>query len=375
MELISIIIPVYNIAEFIEKCLISVCSQTYHNLEIILVDDGSSDDSGKICDRYSQKDPRIRVIHKENGGLSSARNAGLDIASGEYIYFLDGDDYIEPDLIEQGINSFKDEIGLVAFNYHVVTPKEVIRKFHFIPGRYDLYDPEKRNRFFCNILMQYKIGYEVWNKIYRHEVIKQYSLKFENNREIFAEDLSFLLCYCSHINSVLCIDSVLYNYVQRPGSIIDANKNKINVGRISKLGEAVHRHYMKYNDCRGLLDVFPAIFYCIIKIELDKVDRAFPRNYSVLRDAVIKYVENYDFFVLQISGLYRCLDVLSPTYSHSFMAEQVCFFNYCFNGHYKLFWIKKAIIRFFSKIINRLNSRTLSEGIARRLLYKFPSYI
>ena len=156
---------------------------------------------------------------------------------------------------------------------------------------------------------------------------------------------------------------------------MDTDKKLVNVGRISKLGEAVYRHYMQYDDCQYLLDIFPAIFYCIIKVELDKVDRAFPRNFPVLRDAVVKYVDNVDFFILQISGLYRCLNVLSTTYSYSFIAEQICFFNYCFNGYYKIFWIKKVFIRFFSKIINHLSSRTLSKGIARILLYKFPGFI
>lgn len=373
MELISVIIPVYNIAQFIEKCLISVCRQTYHNLEIILVDDGSSDDSGKICERYRKKDPRIRVVHKENGGLSSARNAGLDIASGEYIYFLDGDDYIEPELLEQGMKFFKEGIDLVVFNYRWVTPDgKSITQSQFIPDRYDFNDPEKKSRFICNFLLSYKMGWEAWNRIYRREKIKQYGLRFENNKEIFAEDLYFCLCYCSHITSVQCIDSVLYNYVQRKGSIMDTDKKLVNVGRISKLGEAVYRHYMQYDDCQYLLDIFPAIFYCIIKVELDKVDRISPRNYPFLRNAVIKYVDNADFFALQISGLYECLSVLSPTYSYSFMAEQVCFFNYCFTGRYKIFWIKKGFIRLFSKIINHLSSRLLSKGIVKLLFYNFP---
>lgn len=359
MELVSVIIPVYNIAEFIEKCLISVCGQTYHNLEIIVVDDGSSDDSGTICDKYSKKDSRIRVIHKENGGLSSARNAGLDIASGEYIYFLDGDDFIDPDLIEQGIKFFKDGIDLVVFNYRGQTEGKFITQSQFMPDRYDFDDPEKKSRFICNFLLRYKIGWEAWNRIYRNEIIERYELRFENNKEIFAEDLYFCLCYCSHITSVQCIDSVLYNYVQRQGSIMDTDKKQVNVGRISRLGEAVYRHYMQYDDCKCLLDIFPAIFYCIIKVELDKVDKAFPHNFPVLRDAIIKYIENYDFFATQILGLYRCIDILAPIYSYSFMAEQICFFTYCFTGHYKLFWIKKVFIRFFSKIINRFSIRIL----------------
>ena len=99
--LISVIIPVYNVEKYIKRCLDSVINQTYENLEIILVDDGTPDNSGVICDEYAKKDERIKVIHKENGGLSSARNAGLDIAKGEYISFIDSDDYISDNFIER----------------------------------------------------------------------------------------------------------------------------------------------------------------------------------------------------------------------------------------------------------------------------------
>ena len=100
MELISVIVPVYKVEEYLHKCVDSILAQTYTNLEIILVDDGSPDNCGKICDEYAEKDSRIKVIHQENGGLSAARNTGLDIATGNYIGFVDSDDYIDPDYIE-----------------------------------------------------------------------------------------------------------------------------------------------------------------------------------------------------------------------------------------------------------------------------------
>ena len=107
MGLVTIIIPVYNVEKFLVKCLESVIRQKYRNLEIILVDDGSTDTSGIICDEYALKDNRIQVIHKENAGLSSARNAGLDIAKGEYIYFLDSDDWIEENTINENLDFLK----------------------------------------------------------------------------------------------------------------------------------------------------------------------------------------------------------------------------------------------------------------------------
>ena len=99
--LISVIVPVYKVEQFIHRCVDSILNQTYTNLEIILVDDGSPDRCGEICDEYAEKDSRIRVIHQKNGGPSAARNAGLDICTGEYIAFVDSDDYIEPDMLQQ----------------------------------------------------------------------------------------------------------------------------------------------------------------------------------------------------------------------------------------------------------------------------------
>ena len=99
--LISVIVPVYNVAEYLSRCVDSILAQSYGNLQIILVNDGSSDDSGRICEEYAKKDTRIQVIHQKNGGLSSARNAGLDVSSGQYVGFVDSDDWIEPEMYEE----------------------------------------------------------------------------------------------------------------------------------------------------------------------------------------------------------------------------------------------------------------------------------
>lgn len=119
MKKISIIVPVYNVERYIERCVESICQQTYTNTEIILVDDGSTDSSGKICDEIAVKDPRIRVIHQQNSGLSAARNAGLAVAKGEYIAFVDSDDYIAQEMYSVMIENMEkydlDIIGCTSF--------------------------------------------------------------------------------------------------------------------------------------------------------------------------------------------------------------------------------------------------------------------
>ena len=117
--LISVIVPIYNVEEYINKSVRSIVNQTYENLEIILVDDGSSDGCPQICDKWAEQDKRIKVIHKQNGGLSDARNAGIDIMKGEYVSFVDGDDYIDERYIEVLYNNlvkYNADVSQVSFN-------------------------------------------------------------------------------------------------------------------------------------------------------------------------------------------------------------------------------------------------------------------
>ena len=109
-NLVSVIVPIYNVEKYLEKCIESIVNQTYKNLEIILVDDGSPDNCPAICDEWAQKDSRIKVIHKKNGGLSSARNAGLEVSNGEYISFVDSDDWLDENTFEEVYNNFLKEL-------------------------------------------------------------------------------------------------------------------------------------------------------------------------------------------------------------------------------------------------------------------------
>lgn len=130
--LISVIIPVYKVEKFLHRCVDSVINQTYKNLEIILIDDGSPDNCGNICDEYAKKDTRIKVIHQENQGLSGARNSGLNIAKGEYIYFIDSDDYIKKNTLENMIKySEKDILILYQEQQYIYYLMENLKKENY----------------------------------------------------------------------------------------------------------------------------------------------------------------------------------------------------------------------------------------------------
>lgn len=184
MELISIIVPVYNVEQYLDDCLVSILNQTYKNLEIILIDDGSTDNSGKICDEYAKKDSRIIVFHKENGGVSSARNAGLRIAKGIYIGFVDPDDWIAEDMYEVlYLNAKKYDTDVSVCKSKIVINRNLKKLGHQINNTILLNLKES-----MYYMLSYKEGYSCGpcNKIYKKDIIKKFNTKFS-----IAEDLLY----------------------------------------------------------------------------------------------------------------------------------------------------------------------------------------
>ena len=265
----SVIVPVYNVKPYLSKCLDSILSQTFSDFELIIVDDGSTDGSGEICDEYALKDPRIKVFHQQNGGLSAARNTGLDHASGTYVYFADSDDYLMPELLEKGYEQFKQDCDLVAINNYEVNldGKQYARNHK--TGRFDFGTPEKRLDFILNHLYKYEISWEVWDLIFKRSLIEQYNLRYFDNRVIFAEDQYFVICYIAHADSVISIPDPLYVYIKREGSL-SVNFREETAQKMSRCAHEVYNTLIKYPDCQVLTDQFPLIYFSIIRGELVK---------------------------------------------------------------------------------------------------------
>ena len=236
--LISIIIPVYNVQNYLDECIESVINQSYFNLEIILVDDGSPDKSPVICDRWAQKDSRIIVIHKENGGLSSARNAGLKIAKGKYISFIDSDDFITNNAIEIMYNRIclDDTIGIVSgliYRYQdgicSTFKKEWDIKHEFIVTAEE----------FLLKAMDMSISYTVWNKLYRRDLLADVLFREGRNNEdvLFMYDLGKEM-RCKKI-SIVNIPQYVYYYRLRPDSICTSQKKPVYIDIIQNLEEMI----------------------------------------------------------------------------------------------------------------------------------------
>lgn len=211
--LISIIVPVYRVEKYLKKCVDSLINQTYKNLEIILVDDGSPDNCPIVCDTYAKIDSRIVVIHKENGGLSDARNAGLDIASGEYIGFVDSDDYIADDMYEIMLKAIKDnESDIACCNYLQIGEDGVPYPNQKLP----LQDECIENDTAINMLIEFGGYYGVaCNKLYSREIFE--SIRYPQGRKY--EDFFVIAEILGRCKRITHINRPLYYYVRRPGSI------------------------------------------------------------------------------------------------------------------------------------------------------------
>lgn len=211
--IISIIIPVYKVELYLEKCIESVISQTYNNLQIILVDDGSPDNCGKICDSYALKDKRIQVIHKENGGLSDARNVGISKAVGQYIGFVDSDDYIENTMFEDLYNLIeKYQADVSICNFYVVTENNSILRNKDI-GIMEYNKIQILNE----ILLDKNIQSYAWNKLYKRDLFN--NIKYPIGKKY--EDIGTTFYLLEKCNKIVVSGKPEYYYLNRNDSIVN----------------------------------------------------------------------------------------------------------------------------------------------------------
>lgn len=215
--MVSVIVPVYKVEDYLEKCIQSIQNQTYRDLEIILVDDGSPDQCGQICDRYKAQDERIQVIHKENGGLSDARNFGIDTATGEYILFVDSDDYIHPRMVEILLKELEDagaDLAVCAFRQ--VDEAETVPE-DVAAGGDAVSESFTGQEIMNNLQYRNLLTVVAWNKLYRRQLFAQ--LRYPKGK--IHED-EFLVHRLLHLcKKTVYIQDELYYYVRREGSIMD----------------------------------------------------------------------------------------------------------------------------------------------------------
>ena len=276
--LISVIVPVYKVEKYINKCIESIINQTYVNLQIILVDDGSLDNCGKICDEYALKDERIEVIHKQNGGLSDARNIGISMAVGELIGFVDSDDYIKRTMYEDMYNLMKKtkaEVAICNF-YNVIGNNKIIKNHENNEKIYNKIDILKE------ILLDKNVQSYAWNKLYKKEIFD--NIKYPIGKKY--EDIGTTFYLLEKCNKVAVTGKPLYYYLNRKDSIVNTNSEQTIIDYIDIITERYDYIKEKYPE----LEVYNKAYLEKILITANK-DAKKLDNVSIKCIDKIKYLE------------------------------------------------------------------------------------
>lgn len=327
--MVSIIIPVYNGEEFLEECLDSVIGQSYRDIEIIIIDDGSTDRSFSICQKYADKDSRIKLIHQENAGVSAARNHGLSVAQGEYVMFVDADDMLPEDSVQDLLQEIKPGIDLVAGSYREI--KGLRHKDRIFPKKeYDFLHIDKT--------MDWIIS--PWAKLFRLEIIKENKISYKENI-YFAEDHIFNLGFCKYAKKICSTNSLVYLY--RMGGIAST----------IKYHQDMHRFNVE------LINTY-CDFYNNIGISKEILRRKVKEQFIV---SVVHYISNCSDVIsevkiketLDLFSPYITEDLISPDHFSPALANAVLEKN------------AKKIIR----IVKRENWLPIFKKRVKRLYYRF----
>lgn len=225
-ELVSIIVPIYNAQDTIRRCLDSICAQTYKEIEILAIDDGSTDDSRKILEEYEKKDDRVRPIFKENSGVSASRNLGMSLAKGTYLQFADSDDWVSPFATERLVNAIeKDDSQMAVCDYYRVTGKKFFARSSVRKG--GLYTLDEFAE--CMLTAPANFYYGVmWNKLYVTAIVRRHHLACTEGMN-WCEDFLFNLEYMGCIRKISVVKKPLYYYLKRKGSLVTKQMSPANV--------------------------------------------------------------------------------------------------------------------------------------------------
>ncbi len=274
-ECVSVIVPIYNAEKYVRRCVESILQQTYEDLEILLVDDGSTDSGGAICDELAGKDERVRVWHVENGGVASARNKGLDACRGAYVAFVDADDYLEPDFVES-------LLGLLHRDHTVVavcannTARDAVKMEECVM------DVEKDFSY-----SKYMFGCFVWGKVYRREILK--GLRFQEDVKV-GEDTLFFGQVLARLSQLSYTDRILYHYMSNEGSAVHSAFSEGRYTEIiswQRLCEFFKGNQARYADCMA-----------------GYVERCH-YMYSLMKRSGVKDDDRYDFLQGEVRKNYK----------------------------------------------------------------------
>lgn len=311
---VSIIVPIYNVEKYLDRCIQSLVNQTLNDIEIILVDDGSPDNCPQMCDEYAQKDNRIKVIHKQNAGLGYARNSGLDVAIGEYVAFVDSDDYVDTAMYEtlyERANKTNADATFCGFNTEVA--KGVWHESREVEQD-QLWEGNDVKEFMYNMIASGKgvrqerlYQMSVWHAIYKREIIANNKLAFPSEREVVSEDIPFQVDFLKNANKVLYLNMHFYYYCLNGSSLTATFKkekfygyNKLRECLLSKINDTeyyqrVNRLYVGY--CRSLI-------FRIFSSNIDEKNKLYKLIFDDSTFCNVKKEFNYSFLPIHTKLMY-----------------------------------------------------------------------
>lgn len=307
--MVSIIIPAYNAEKHIEQCIDSIISQTYKNIEVIIVNDGSTDNTLAICEKYAKEDKRIKIVKKKNEGVSKARNDGIKIATGKYIMFIDSDDYIDDDYIEiMRKNIVEKKADLVISNY-TRDKNGVKEKIYF-----DLKNDDD-NITFPAVLNEYITGFyfnSIWKTIIKKNIIEDNKIQFDSTMK-FGEDAVFSLKVYKNSNKTILIKNYGYHYVDNETSVTNTrtmNKRIQNAidnfklyDHITKYIELTKEEQILLND--RILECYVNALDTILSCKKTTTDKSYVQIIKNLNKLYIEYFESYDNKKSKLSRTYK----------------------------------------------------------------------
>lgn len=299
-KLLSVIVPIYNTEQYLVKCISSIQNQSYSNLEIILVDDGSTDDSGRICDRYEKKDLRIKVIHKENGGIVSARKTGVNVAKGDYITYVDSDDWIESEMYSEMMKkAIQYDAEIVSSGLQREYADSAIEEFDNVePGFYDRNDIEKvvfPRMIYTGNFYEAGINVHIYNKIFKSGLVKRYQSALRDEIRI-GEDAGVVYpCYLN-ARRIFVLHKSFYHYVLRGDSCMGIKKEN-EIQRLGMLNEYLKKYINDSVVQRELLErqLIKYMYYLILfgitdkSILIDERKHIVPYDDLKKSDCIILY--------------------------------------------------------------------------------------
>lgn len=349
MTQITVIVPIYNVELYLPQCIDSILTQTYSDFELILVDDGSPDNCGMICDAYAQKDHRIRVIHKENGGVSMARNAALKIATGKYVTFCDSDDFYRQDWIESLLLSIQTHhADMVVGNFLHLSEKtlDLLGQSKHKTGVYPIGSTKERIDYILQHFFSGSHGCEACTRLFRLDIINKYNIEFNENCGNFAEDLGFVLEYLLYATKVVSIDSPGYCYRIRSGSMMQVSKNIVRLDSVNEVAirflSVAKNAFPKENQ-----SVLPIFYFLIMYNQYMKMIGT--ERYPYLKDE-LKKIRNYKQWKSNTKAIFHCKRQLRLLLGKTNASRILILCRYCMHGNWKLFSLESALFYKFHRV-------------------------